>query len=253
MEVSLKGKNILITGASRGIGRAIAHLCLTSGAKVSVHYGNSYEEAAALVQDFPEQARALQAGLENTEAVRALFWESLQWMGGIDVLINNAGIALNAPLTASESEWLQAWDQTLQVNLKASALLSRLTVQHCLEKQKTGRLIHIASRAAFRGDTAEYMAYAASKAGMVAFSHSIARAYGKQNIHSFVIAPGFTKTDMAQDFIEQYGEAHALNDIVLPQLTQPEDIAPTAVLLASGLADHATGSTITINAGSYIR
>lgn len=114
-------------------------------------------------------------------------------------------------------------------------------------------MIHISSRAGFRGDTAEYMAYAASKGGMLALSKSIARAYGKQHIYSFAIAPGFTLTDMAQQFVDKYGKDYILNDIALPEITLPKDIAPTVLFLASGHMDHATGTTIDINAGSYVR
>jgi NAD(P)-dependent dehydrogenase (short-subunit alcohol dehydrogenase family) len=96
------------------------------------------------------------------------------------------------------------------------------------------------------------MTYAASKAGMVALTKSIARAFGKSSITAFTVAPGFTRTDMAQDFMDAYGEAHAVNDIALNRLTEPEDIAPIVTLLASGLADHATGTSIDVNAGSYV-
>ena len=110
----------------------------------------------------------------------------------------------------------------------------------------------MASRAAFRGDTPDYMAYAASKAGVVALTRSIARGLGKEGITAFVLAPGFVKTDMAQDFIDQYGESVVLDDLALDRLTEPADLAPLAVLLASGLMDHATGCTIDVNAGSYV-
>ena len=115
-----------------------------------------------------------------------------------------------------------------------------------------GRIINVASRAAFRGDTPDYMAYAASKGGLVALTRSLARGFGKDGICAFTLAPGFTRTDMAQDFIDAYGEDYATSDLALNTLTAPEDIAPTAVFLASGYADHATGATIDLNAGSYV-
>ena len=115
-----------------------------------------------------------------------------------------------------------------------------------------GRIVNISSRAAFRGDQPDYLAYAASKAGLVALTRSLARAYGKDGIVAFNVAPGFTRTEMAQDFIDQYGEDYAVSDIALTRLTEPKDIAPTLVFLASGLADHATGATIDINAASYV-
>ncbi|MEM6526357.1 MAG: SDR family oxidoreductase, partial [Bacteroidota bacterium] len=119
--------------------------------------------------------------------------------------------------------------------------------------QGGGIIINISSRAARRGDTSDYLAYAASKGGLEAITKSIARAYGKKGITAFGVAPGFTRTDMAQDFIKAYGEDYVLNDLSLPELTEPKDIAQTVVFLASGLARHATGTTIDINAGSYVR
>jgi NAD(P)-dependent dehydrogenase (short-subunit alcohol dehydrogenase family) len=110
----------------------------------------------------------------------------------------------------------------------------------------------MASRAAFRGDTIDYLAYAASKGGMVSLTRSIARGFGKQNIKAFLIAPGFVRTEMAQEFIDFYGEEKTIADLALPKLTEPDDIAPLVVFLASGMADHATGGTFDINAGSYV-
>ena len=167
------------------------------------------------------------------------------------MLINNAGVAYPEETSLSDEEWQTVWEKTLQTNLTASAALSRHAIK-LFEKQKGGRIIFISSRAAFRGDTPEYMAYAASKAGMVALSKSIARGYGKKGITSFVIAPGFTETDMAQNFIDTYGKEYVLNDLALNELTQPSDIAPSVLLMASGMMDHATGCTVDINAGSYV-
>ena len=121
------------------------------------------------------------------------------------------------------------------------------------KKQNSGRIINIASRAAFRGDTPEYLAYAASKAGMVALTKSIARGFGKEGITAFSIAPGFTRTAMAQKSIDKYGEDFVIKDISLNKLTEPKDIAPIVVLICSGKFDHGTGSCIDMNAGSYVR
>jgi NAD(P)-dependent dehydrogenase (short-subunit alcohol dehydrogenase family) len=126
-----------------------------------------------------------------------------------------------------------------------------LAIQHFKTRQ-SGRIINIASRAAFRGDTAEFLAYAASKGGVVSLSRSIARAFGKDGITCFVVAPGWVKTDMAEDSIKEYGEEFILQGNALDRLTEPEDIAPMVTLLASGLADHATGTSIDINAASYV-
>ncbi|OJJ23500.1 3-oxoacyl-ACP reductase [marine bacterium AO1-C] len=251
MEINLQGKNILVTGASRGIGAAVAEQLGKSGARVAVHYGKNEAKAQEIAEKAGNASAAFQADLNNNASCSDLFKKVVQAFGKVDVLINNAGIAIQSPLEKNDQEWIEDWEKTMQVNMTATAVLSRAAIQH-FQQNQGGRFIHISSRAAFRGDTADYMAYAASKAAMVAFSRSIARGYGKQGITSFVIAPGFTATDMAQDFIDEYGMDYALQGVALDRLTQPQDLAPTIVLLASGLADHATGCTIDINAGSYV-
>ncbi|AHM61227.1 3-oxoacyl-ACP reductase [Flammeovirgaceae bacterium 311] len=251
MTIDLTDKNILVTGASRGIGRAIAEALAKSGARVAVHYNHNREEAEALAAGIGNGSQAFGADL-GTGAGPVQLWEQvIGAFGRVDVLVNNAGIAISSDMDKNDESWLHDWGHTMMVNLNATALLCKKAVAH-FKQQGGGRIISISSRAAFRGDTADYLAYAASKGGMVALTRSLARAYGKQGIKAFTIAPGFTRTDMAQDFMDQYGEDYALNDIALNKLTEPADIAPTIVFLASGLADHATGSTIDINAGSYV-
>jgi 3-oxoacyl-[acyl-carrier protein] reductase len=251
MQIDLNGKRILVTGGSRGIGAAIAEQLMAAGAQVAVHCRKELDRATALAEAGGNGSSAFAADLADENEVRKLFSAVVDRLGGLDVLVNNAGVALHADVSGSEADWLANWDLTMRVNLRAAAQLSRLAILH-FQEQGGGRIVHISSRAAFRGDTPEYLAYAASKAGMVALHRSIARGYGKQNIQSFLIAPGFVRTDMAQDFFDEYGEEYALNDIALPELTEPRHLGPTVVLLASGLADHATGSTIDINAGSYV-
>jgi NAD(P)-dependent dehydrogenase (short-subunit alcohol dehydrogenase family) len=169
----------------------------------------------------------------------------------VDVLVNNAGVAYSAPLDADDDAWLDAWHRTQQVNLAAPAQLCRDAVRH-FQQHGGGRIVNVSSRAAFRGDTPEYLAYAASKGGMVALTRSLARAFGKDNIVAFDVAPGFTRTDMAQDFIDAYGEDYAMRGAALPRMTEPDDVARIVTFLASGLADHATGTTVDVNAGSYV-
>lgn len=113
-------------------------------------------------------------------------------------------------------------------------------------------MIYIASRAAFRGETEDYLAYAASKGAVVSLARSVARSFGKYGVKSFILAPGFTKTPMAADFIATNGEENLINESSLKEITQPEHISPIVTLIAAGLMDHATGSTIDFNAGSYI-
>lgn len=251
MEIDLSGIVALVTGASRGIGQAIARQFAASGAITAVHYHRNRASAQALVEEAEAPARAFQADLSEIAGCQRLFDEVISAFGRLDVLVNNAGVAVSLPMEESVERWQEGWALTMNVNLRAPELLSRLAIGHFRERGG-GRIINIASRAAFRGDTPEYMAYAASKGGLVALTRSIARGFGKEGIRAFVLAPGFTRTDMAQDFIDAYGEGYALRGIALERLTEPEDIAPLAVFLASGRADHATGATIDINAGSYV-
>jgi len=252
MRIDLSGQSILVTGASRGIGAAIARRLAASGARVALHYGRRRDAAEALAVEIGNSAEIFQADLANAGACIALWAEVEARFGRIDALVNNAGIAIESPLDAPPADWLADWERTMAVNLTATGLLCRSAIAH-FQAGGGGRIVNIASRAAFRGDQPDYVAYAASKAGMVALSRSIARGFGKAGIKAFVLAPGFTRTDMAKDFIDRYGEDYAVGDIALDRLTEPDDIAPTAAFLLSGLADHATGTTIDLNAGSYVR
>jgi 3-oxoacyl-[acyl-carrier protein] reductase len=252
MRIDLSDQVILLTGASRGIGRAIALALGEAGATLAVHYGRNQAAAEEVVAQLGGKSQAFQADLSDWQAALSLAEKVQGTYQRIDCLINNAGVAEGVELQAAPEAWVASWQRTQAVNLLAPALLSKAVIPDMASKGG-GRLIHIASRAAFRGDTPDYLAYAASKGGMVAMSRSLARAYGKQNIKSFVVAPGFTRTEMAQQFMDEYGEEFALNDIALSSLTEPQDIAPTVVFLASGHMDHATGCTIDINAGSYVR
>jgi len=251
MQIDLTGKTVLVTGASRGIGRSLAEGLAGAGATVAAHF-NQYKAAAEdLAETVGNDTRAFQADLADPDSCERLFREVVETYGRLDVLVNNAGIALKIPLDMSTHIWLDSWDLTMAVNLRAVELLSRLAVDH-FQRHDGGRIINVASRAAFRGDSPEYMTYAASKAGVVALTRSIARAYGKAGVCAFVLAPGFVRTEMAQEVIDEHGEERVTGDLALDRLTEPADLAPLVVLLSSGLADHATGATFDMNAGSYV-
>jgi NAD(P)-dependent dehydrogenase (short-subunit alcohol dehydrogenase family) len=251
MRIDMTGKTVLVTGGSRGIGAAAVRAFVQAGAKVGLHYRSDQGAAQQLADELGEQAVLLQADLGESADCERLWREAVARLGHIDVLVNNAGIALGTPNDPDAEAWLADWQRTLAVNLTAPGLLCRQAVAH-FKARGGGRIVNISSRAAFRGDQPDYLAYAASKGGLVALTRSLARAYGKDGVVAFNVAPGFTRTEMAQDFIDQYGEDYAVNDIALTRLTEPKDIAPTLVFLASGLADHATGATIDINAASYV-
>lgn len=251
MKINLISMNILVTGASRGIGRAISEYLGQAGATLAIHYNKNRDIALDLAGKVGNGSKIFQANLGNPEECFSLIESIKEKLGPIHVLVNNAGVAIKSPLDLPGNEWVERWEQTMRVNLTAVALLCKAAVEHFTSREG-GRIINIASRAAFRGDRADYLAYAASKGGVVALTRSIARAYGKQGVKAFVIAPGFVRTDMAQDFFDAYGEKPVLDEIALSQLTEPEDVAPMVAFLASGMADHATGGTFDINAASYV-
>jgi len=252
MNISLKNQRILVTGASRGIGRAIAKQLSQSGAEVIIHYNTNKGEADNLKNELQQVSFTAACDLSDAAAVSGFITRLVEQYGPISALVNNAGISPGAADSLPTKEWLANWEHTFAVNTRAVGILCKEFVDHA-KTQQNGRIVNISSRAAFRGDTTDYLAYAASKGAIVSLTRSIARHYGKQGIKAFLIAPGFTRTDMANAILEQYGEDFALNDIALNELTTPEDIAPMVTLLCSGLADHATGTSIDMNAGSYVR
>ena len=252
MRIDLSNKTILVTGANSGIGNAIAQELLNAGAKVALHFNSNSDGASKLKEQFSDQCELFQADFNNVHETIKLFEDVLSWGDTLDVLINNAGTAVMNSVNLDDETWIKNWNTIMNINLLAAGVLSKKALEH-FKTRNGGRIINIASRAAFRGDTPDYLAYAASKAGMVALVRSIARGFGKDGITAFSIAPGFTRTAMAQKSIDKYGEDFVIKDIALNELTEPKDIAPIVTLICSGKFDHGTGSNIDINAGSYVR
>ena len=253
IHIDLTDQNILVTGASDGIGNEIASYLMKMGANVGVHFCQNKNAAQNLIDQFPDtNSHIFQANFEITSDVQRFWQEAMATFGRIDAIVLNAGVFLRQPFDDSVKDWYEIWQQTMRINLDAPALLTQLGLNH-FKKQQGGRFIYMASRAVFRGETEEYLAYAASKGGLVSLARSVARSFGKLNVKSFVIAPGFVKTKMAEQFIADHGSQKILDEIALNKLTVPEDISPLVALMCSGAMDHTTGSTIDLNAGSHIR
>lgn len=232
---------ILVTGSTRGIGAALADALSARGPRV-VRHGRS---AAPGV---------IGADLGEPAAAEALWDQALAAAGGrIDVLINNAGLFAPNPLDASDIAWLDGWEETLRINLTSAAQLSRLAVRHWQEHGVPGRIVHIASRAAYRGDSPAHWHYAAAKGGMIAMHKTIARAYAAEGILSFAVTPGFTDTGMAGDYLASRGGAGLLADIPLGRVASPEEIAAIATFCALDAPPSMTGAVIDANGASYVR
>ena len=227
--------NILITGASRGIGAAVAEALAAHDTKI-----------VAL--------SSTDGDLADPATPGRLWRESLDRLGGrIDVLVNNAGVFEANPIDADDAEWLANWNRTLQINLTASAELCRHAVLHWQARGSGGRIVNIASRAAHRGDSLAHWHYAASKAGMVAMTKTIARAYAKEGILAFAICPGFTMTGMAEDYLESRGGDKLLADIPLGRVAMPEEVAEMARWCALDAPASMTGAVLDVNGASYVR
>lgn len=241
-------KHVLLTGASRGIGKSIAQLLLQNNYRVTgTARSSKFPTAFISNPKFQGVHVDLEKPVDIEEQLKPLF-ESDE---APDVLINNAGIFEESSFDRDDKAWLESWDRTMQINLRAAALLSKWALSSW-QDEGGGMLINIASRAAYRGDTQEYAAYAASKGGMVAFTKSIARDFGKDGISAYSIAPGFIKTDMAMDSIDVYGEEYLTEGMAFDEITSPEQVAELVVFLASGKVPHMTGATFHINGGSYM-
>lgn len=238
----------LVTGASRGIGKSITEKLLADNTRVLGTKRNSeFPDAFIDNPNFESLSIDLADPIQVEELLKPVF--SRHEAPGI--VINNAGIFEEAGMEKDDEDWLKAWDRTQQVNLRVPALISKWALNKWTEEQG-GILINIASRAAYRGDTQEYTAYAASKGGLVAFTKSVARDFGKQNIVAYSIAPGFIKTDMAMDSIDVYGEEYLTEGMAFDEITSPEEVAELVSFLATGKVRHMTGATFHINGGSYM-
>jgi NAD(P)-dependent dehydrogenase (short-subunit alcohol dehydrogenase family) len=231
--------NILVTGTSRGIGASIV-AALQSHNVIGHSSGGGGE-------------RRIGADLAKAGAAETIWAEALDRLGGrIDVLVNNAGVFEAAPVDLPHDEWVRQWERTMQINLTASAELCRLAVLHFRE-QGGGRIVNVSSRAAYRGDSPQHWHYAASKAGMIGMTKSIARGFAGENILAFAVCPGFTMTGMAEDYLESRGGAKLLADIPLGRVAGADEVAETVRWLAVDAPASATGAVIDVNGASFVR
>ena len=233
--------NILITGASRGIGAAAYDLLKSRGHNVVGHSTNGSQDLIA-------------GDLMDPAAPRNIWDTALDELGGqIDVLVNNAGIYEAVPDNATDEEWRAAWNRTLTVNLQAAADLSKLAVSHFLDLGIPGRIVNVASRAGWRGDSPQHWHYAASKSALIGMTKTIARGYAAEGILAFAVAPGFTVSEMTEEYLQGRGGAAIIADIPLGRVASTDEVAEVIRWLATEAPASSTGSTIDVNGASYVR
>jgi len=249
-----EGRAVLVTGASRGIGAACARAFAAAGDRVAVHYKRNAASAEDVVAALAGGGHVVVgADLADPDAVHAMVDAAAAGLGGIDVLVNNAGIFEPHPIAETTyEEWRAGWRDTLGVNLVGAANVTWCAVQHMLRGGRRGRIVNVSSRGAFRGEPGQ-PAYGASKAGLIAFGQSLARDLGPRGIVVTAVAPGFTETDMAADELTgARGEARRAES-PLGRVATADEIAAAVVFLASPEAEMASGAVLDVNGASYLR
>lgn len=243
----LTDKTVLITGASRGVGKETARACAKAGAKVILHFNVNQDAAIKLAKEI-DAVGCIAADLSQKGAADRLWLQAKHMAGKVDALVNNAGVYRDTPLHNAQS-WDRHWAEQFQVNVMAPCELMRNAINDW--GTAGGAIVNIASRAAYRGDGPDHAGYAASKAALVAASKTLARAHAHNNALIYTLTPGWIETDMAPSRVE--ARAAAVAEIPLGRVAQPQEIAAMAAFLLSGQCGSATGSVIDINGASFMR
>ena len=250
--MKLQDRFALVTGASRGIGRAVARALAAEGARVALHYSSNKSALEEVLLSLPGSGHIpVRADLGNPDDVRKVAERVGAIFGRLDILVNNAGIYdMHPPLTTEPAEWLERWNRTIAVNLTGAAHLSQLAAR--MMASTGGRIINISSRGAFRGEP-DAPAYGASKAGMNALSQSLAKALAPNGILVFAVAPGWVDTDMAAPHLASPEGPLIAAQSPLNRVAAPEEIASIVLWLAAEAPAYMTGAIIDANGASYLR
>ena len=251
--LSLENRAALVTGANRGIGRAIANLLAANGAQIAIHYGSDSNAADKVLKELPGEGHiTLQADLANPLKSRSLASRAATELGHLDIVINNAGIFEPHPIDLLRAEdWQNSWDRTIAINLTAPALIMHAAVPH-LEKAGVGHIVNITSRGAFRGEP-EAPAYGVAKAGLNSLTQSLAIKLAPKNIHLVAVAPGWVLTDMTESYLDGPAGPGIRSQSPLNRTATADEIAQVVLLAVSGKADALTGGVIDVNCASYLR
>ncbi|RMD89550.1 MAG: SDR family oxidoreductase [Calditrichaeota bacterium] len=251
--MNFSDKIVLVTGASRGIGREIARQFAEKNARVAVHYHKNAQSAQETLSKLAGTGHAIfQADLTDAQQIEKLVGSVIEKMETIDILVNNAGIFEEHPIQEVDyTRWQEAWQETLATNLLGPANLTFCVVNHMI-KHGGGKIVNVSSRGAFRGEP-DAPAYGASKAGLNAMSQSLAKALAPYNIFIYVVAPGFVETDMARPILQGPAGEAIRQQSPLGRVARPDEVARTVVFLASEGTDFLTGCIVDINGASYLR
>lgn len=251
--IDLSEKTVLVTGGSRGIGAASVRALADAGANVVLHFGAARDRAEALRAEIgADRCHLVQADLAEPGAATRLWCAALNLVPRVDVLVNNAGVFDAVSVDDPEDAWREAWSRVLQINLIAAADLCREAIGS-FRSQGGGKIINIASRAAFRGEAPEQMPYGASKGALITLTKTIARGFAAEGILAFAIAPGFTETEMVSANVDPQALSAVIADIPLGEIADPQEIGALVAFLASDHARHLTGATFDVNGASYVR
>jgi len=247
------GVSVLITGASGGIGRAAAIECAKRGAIIGIHYNYNSERAEATLAALPGEGHSLfQCDITNAEAAEALIDKADKELGGLDVLVNNAGVSQRHQLEDIDyTTWQSTWKRIVDTNLTAASNLSFCAAKKMIPRA-SGRIVNVSSRGAFRGEPLMPW-YGASKAGMNAMGQSLAQALGPKGVYVYTVAPGFVETEMAAAILATAEGDEIRNQSSMGRVAQPEEIAKTICFLAFEAPAFMTGSIVDVNGASYLR
>ncbi|APE19629.1 MULTISPECIES: SDR family NAD(P)-dependent oxidoreductase [Streptomyces] len=254
MNLPASGRRVLVSGASRGLGRAVAQAFAANGDRVAVHFGSRAEEARTTLASLAGTGHTLVGGdLADPAGAVTVVDTAAEALGGIDVLVNNAAVNLRHPLPDTPyEEWVAVWQQHVSVNLLATANLSHLAARRMIDQGSGGRIVNIGSRGAFRGEP-DHPAYGATKAAVHALGQSLAVSLAPYGIAVASVAPGFFATERVSSRLEGAEGAAIRAQSPFDRVAEPAEIAAAVLWLASPAAEWSSGTILDLNGASHLR